>query len=185
MRILQVIFFISIWAVLFVSCNTSGTIDAPVGTSFKIDGAKEEVIKKFPDGKTQLSVFKDEKTNEKLAEIEFHPDGKTYLEKHFKGEKLNGESYSYYVDGKRWSLNTYKDGQYHGPWKAWWPNGSIRLEGKYENGIATGEWFFYHDNGKIDTRGFYNKGVKTGVWTSYNPEGTLVREVNYSLNDKP
>ncbi len=187
MMILRNLFVALIGILLFVSCNNSAnpTSSNPSGSSFKIDGAKEEIVKKFPDGKTQLAIFKDEKTNEKLAEVEFHPDGKTYLEKHFKGDQLDGESYSYYADGKPWSLNTYKDGQFHGPWKAWWPNGAIRLEGNYEFGVATGEWFFYHDNSKIDTRGFYNQGKKTGIWTSYNNEGKLVRETDYSAVTQP
>ena len=179
---------IALLGILFtVACGNSNNAKESNNPEaiFKIEGAKEEVLKKFPDGKSQLSVFKDEKTNEKIAEVEFHPDGKTYLEKHFKSEQLNGESYSFYPDGKQWSLNTYKDGQYHGRWKAWWPNGVIRLEGNYEFGVANGEWFFYHDNGKIDTRGFYHQGQKTGIWTSYNKEGGLVRETDYSAAKQP
>lgn len=163
------------------ACTDKPTVqNGTDATAFALPGTKEEVIKSFPDGKKQLAVYKDENTNEKLAEVEFHQDGKTYLEKHFKNDKLNGESYSYYPDGSKWSLNTYKDGQYHGPWKLWWPNGAVRLEANYENGLETGEWFFYHENGKIDTRGIYVAGKKTGVWTSYNPDGSLAKEIDYS-----
>lgn len=180
MNVFKHLVLLSLTITILAGCNTPENKVQQGSEEFKIDGAKEEILKKFPDGKTQLAVFKDETTNEKIAEVEFHPDGKTYLEKHFKADQLNGESYAYYADGKPWSLNTYKDGQFHGPWKTWWPNGNIRLEGNYIDGIASGEWFFYHDNGKIDTRGFYNNGAKTGIWTSYNREGTLVREIDYS-----
>jgi antitoxin component YwqK of YwqJK toxin-antitoxin module len=146
---------------------------------FSIKGAIERVDSTYADGGHRVSTFFDEKTNERIAYVKFHPSGHPYTDVRFKNNKRNGTSYSYHKNGQLWSVNTYKDDVYHGVWKIFHPNGKPRLEGNYVDGLEEGEWFYYHDNGQLDTRGFYKLGKKVGIWTSYDVSGKLIKEINH------
>lgn len=150
---------------------------APV--RFQIAGAVEQVVKKHPDGTPKVSIFLDEKTQSKIAEVEFHPNGKPKIDQRFVNDLRNGESWCYYADGKPWSLNTFADGLNHGPYKTWHENGQLYIQGQYIQGKESGEWFTYYANGALNTRGFYDNGQKVGVWYSYNLEGTMKREQDF------
>lgn len=143
-------------------------------------GAIEQVTATFPDGKNKAAVYFDEKSKQKLAELEFHPNGQPKIHKKFEQGILQGESWCYYEDGKPWSLNTFLNGEYHGTYKTWYPNGQLHQHGNYELGQPSGEWLSYYENGAIDTRGEYRNGQKFGIWSSYNLEGKLKREQDFS-----
>jgi antitoxin component YwqK of YwqJK toxin-antitoxin module len=149
---------------------------------FSLPGAREQVILKNDDGSPRLSVFVDEKTNIKVAEIEYHPNGQPKIHKHFENGILNGESWCYYEDGTPWSLNTFRDGKYDGPWKTWDQNGKLTMDAFYADGMPDGDWLTYYPTGQLNTRGFYHQGEKVGIWSWYNLEGKLVREKDYSKN---
>ncbi len=143
------------------------------------EGSVEQVTSTFPDGSSKTAVYYDEKSNKKLAELEFHPNGKPKIHKKFDQGILNGESWCYYDDGKPWSLNTYVNGEYHGIYKNWYPNGQLRQQGYYEKDLETGEWLKFYENGAIDTRGEFREGKQYGIWLSYNMEGKLMRQQDY------
>jgi len=147
--------------------------------AFSLPNTNEEVLLKHPDGTHHVSRYTDSSTGQKVAEVEFHPNGQPKIHKHFEQEVLQGESWCYYEDGKPWSLNTFKDGKYHGLYKTWHENGQLHISGQYIDGLEDGEWFTYYPNGQLNTRGIYKAGKKTGVWSSYNLEGTLKREQNF------
>jgi antitoxin component YwqK of YwqJK toxin-antitoxin module len=177
-------FFILFLLISFLgmACKDSPTAaPATSAVQFSIPNSTEQVVMTHPDGAHKYSVFTDDSTKKKVAEIEFHPNGQPKIHKHFENEVLNGESWCYYADGKPWSLNTFKDGVYHGSYKTWHDNGQLNIDGHYENGKESGEWFTYYANGMLNTRGIYSEGQKTGVWSSYNLEGTLRKEQDFSV----
>lgn len=143
------------------------------------EGSVEQVTSTFPDGNNKTVVYYDEKSNKKLAELEFHPNGQPKIHKKYEKGILNGESWCYYEDGKPWSLNTFENGEYHGTYKTWYSNGNLHQHGNYERGMPSGQWLSYYENGSIDTRGEYRDGKKFGVWSSYNLEGTLKRQQDF------
>ena len=176
--------FLLIQSCLVIALAACNEKPAPTNTqqdkiSFSIPNTTEEVILKHPDGTHHVSRFKDNATGEKVAEVEFHPNGQPKIHKHFEQEILQGESWCYYEDGKPWSLNTFRDGKYEGIYKTWFENGQLHISGQYINGLEEGEWFTYYQNGQLNTRGMYKQGKKSGLWTSYNLEGTLKREQNF------
>lgn len=183
MRLTKFCFLILLSAIFCFGCSES-TPPKPTSSTipFDIPNATEQVVMTHPDGSHKYSVFTDDSTHQKVAEIEFHPNGQPKIHKHFENEVLNGESWCYYPDGKPWSLNTFKDGAYHGDYKTWFENGQLNIDGHYLFGKETGEWFTYYANGMLNTRGMYNDGVKVGVWSSYNLEGSLRKEQDFSAS---
>ncbi len=173
--------FFSFLAIVLTCCNENKTPPATkAAVVFSIPNAIEQVVMSHPDGSHKFSVFTNTETKEKVAEIEFHPNGQPKIHKHFERDTLNGESWCYYEDGKPWSLNTFKNGVYDGIYKTWHDNGQLNIDGRYDNGKEEGEWFTYYSNGMLNTRGIYRNGEKTGVWSSYNLEGSLRREQDFS-----
>lgn len=172
--------FFLIVPIFFIACsekkNPEPTSNATV---FSIEGTKEQVVVAHDNGTHKLSYFFDERSGDKVAEIEFHPNGQPKIDKRFVNDTLNGESWCYYENGKPWSLNTFRNGRNHGPYKTWHENGQLYIDGQYTDGNEDGEWFTYYPSGQLNTRGMYRNGVKIGVWTSYNLEGTNKREQNF------
>jgi len=178
--------FILLVAVSFLiaSCSDPKPVDPKKeAIPFAIPGATEEVKQKHEDGTHKLSVFYKEGTQEKVAEVQFHPNGQPYINKRFERDTLNGESWSYYADGKPWSLNTFKNGRYDGIYRTWHDNGQLNIDGHYKDGVEDGEWFTYYPTGTLNTRGIYRNGKKSGVWSSYNLQGTLIREEDFTTAD--
>lgn len=148
-------------------------------TRFRLEGTVEQVVSKHADGAPKVSLFLDEKTNAKVARVEFHPNGQPKIDERFSNDVRQGESWCYYDDGKPWSLNTFNQGVNDGPYKTWHENGQLYIQGQYAAGKETGEWFTYYANGALNTRGFYADGHKVGIWYSYNIEGTMKREQDF------
>lgn len=166
---------------LLNACQEEKKSSLPPGVKpFELDGASEQVLLAFDNGSHKLSVFTDENSKQKIAEIEFHPNGQPKIHKRFENDSLNGESWCYYEDGKPWSLNTFKNGINDGPYQTWHENGQLYINGSYKNGKEEGEWFIYYPSGNLNTRGMYKDGAKVGIWSSYNLEGTMRREQDFS-----
>lgn len=175
--------------ICFLAATTMGCHDEKAKTEsvsakqFSIEGAKEQVVTSYENGVHKLSIYTDEKTDAKIAEVEFHKNGQPKINKHFENDSLNGESWCYYEDAKPWSLNTFKNGVNEGPYKTWHENGKLYIDGNYVNGKEEGEWLIYYDNGVLNTKGFYNNGEKVGLWLSYNREGIIKREQDFSKKE--
>ena len=167
---------------LFSSCKEKAPERKPPSdkVKFELPNTTEEVVKLHEDGSHKYSVFTDNDSKKKIAEVEFHPNGQPKIQKNFVNDTLNGESWCYYEDGKPWSLNTFKSGVYEGQYKTWHDNGQLNINGFYKEGKEDGEWFTYYPNGQLNTRGAYRNGEKVGVWSSYNMEGSLRREQDFS-----
>jgi antitoxin component YwqK of YwqJK toxin-antitoxin module len=177
-RSISVIFLV----LLLWSCGNQKNDDTPKKSEcFHIEGAKEQVVKTHGDGSPKVSVFYDEKTNAKVAEVEFHTNGQPKIDQRFINDQRNGESWCYYEDGKTWSLNTFKNGLNDGSYKTWHENGQLYIQGQYAAGKEIGEWFTYYANGALNTRGFYDQGQKVGIWYSYNLEGTMKRQQDFGV----
>lgn len=172
--------FISFLALMLCGCKSTPT-PAPVATVAlpQIADATAKVTESHPNGAPKKAVYTNNTSGSKVADMELYDDGKTYIDRRYNNDTLNGTSYSYYNNGKPWSMNSYKMGVYHGAYQLWWPNGQVRLTGQYIDGKEDGEWINFYDNGRIDTRGFYENGVKKEVWTTYNREGKLLKETKY------
>jgi antitoxin component YwqK of YwqJK toxin-antitoxin module len=167
-------------ALLWWGCNSSEVkSDAGQRKPFAIEGTVQQVVKTFPDGTVRSAVYVDEKSQQKVAEVEFHPNGQPRIDKRFVNDTLQGESWCYYENGSPWSLNTFLDGKNEGPYKTWHENGQLYIVGQYAQGLKTGEWLTYFANGTINTRGFYKDDQKIGIWNSYNLEGTMKREQDF------
>ncbi len=167
-------------ALLLIACNQGEQKPSISETKpFVIEGTAQQVIKTYPDGKVKSALYIHEKTQQKVAEVEFHPNGQAKIDKRFVNDTLQGESWCYYEDGKPWSLNTFKDGLNYGPYKTWHENGQLYIQGQFVEGRKTGEWFTYFSNGSLNTRGFYKEDEKVGIWNSYNLEGTMKREQDF------
>jgi antitoxin component YwqK of YwqJK toxin-antitoxin module len=159
---------------LLASCDRSKVKVEEKGPSpFFIAGTKQQVMSSFPDGKVKTALYIDSISSRKIAEVEFHPNGQAKIDKRFRNDTLQGESWCYYENGGPWSLNTFADGLNHGPYKTWHENGQLYIQGQ------TGEWFTYYANGSLNTRGMYQNDQKVGVWNSYNLEGTMKREQDF------
>jgi len=177
---MRCIVLITLLASLLASCDKPSTkVEAQAKEPFHIEGTTEQVINTFADGKIKAAIYVDSITSQKVAEVEFHPNGQPKIDKRFVNDTLQGESWCYYENGNPWSLNTFKDGLNHGPYKTWHDNGQLYIEGQYQNGLKSGEWFTYYANGGLNTRGSYNLDEKVGVWNSYNLEGTMKREQDF------
>jgi antitoxin component YwqK of YwqJK toxin-antitoxin module len=164
----------------FTSCEDSKKKQVePSKSTFKLEGTVEQVVSKHTDGTPKVSLFLDEKTNAKVARVEFHPNGQPKIDERFSNDVRQGESWCYYDDGKPWSLNTFNEGLNDGPYKTWHENGQLYIQGQYAAGKETGEWFTYYANGALNTRGVYVDGKKVGIWYSYNLEGTMKREQDF------
>lgn len=163
-----------------MACKNPGAPSTPnENEGYVIEGTVREVVKTFPDGAVKLAIYTDENSKKKVAEVEFHPSGSPKIDKRFRNDTLQGESWCYYENGNPWSLNTFKDGLNEGPYKTWHENGQLYIQGQFEKGLKTGEWFTYYSNGSLNTRGFYQNDEKVGVWNSYNLEGTMKREQDF------
>ncbi len=108
-------------------------------------------------------TIKSEKTYQKIEgkeqlvkEVQYHPNGKKYIEGEFKNELRTGHWVSYYDDGKLWS------------------------EGGFVNGESHGKRTVYHPNGKKYYEGSFDMGKRSGVWVFYDENGIKVKEVNYN-----
>lgn len=175
----QIIFSLTV-CFLLISCESSKvkSEDKQV-RPFTIEGTKQQIVSSFPDGKVKTANYIDSITLKKVAEVEFHPNGQAKIDKRFRNDTLQGESWCYYDNGSPWSLNTFEDGLNHGLYKTWHENGQLYILGQFEKGKKTGEWFTYFANGSLNTRGFYQNDEKVGVWNSYNLEGTMKREQDF------
>ena len=175
---------IILWALAIVAChNPKVKTNVNEDDDFAIEGTMREVVKTFPDGAVKLALFIDENSKQKVAEVEFHQNGSPKIDKRFRNDTLQGESWCYYENGNPWSLNTFKDGVNQGPYKTWHENGQLYIQGQFENGLKTGEWFTYYSNGTLNTRGFYQYDEKVGIWNSYNLEGTMKREQDFGTSN--
>jgi hypothetical protein len=164
----------------FAACGDSKPKESTASKGkFQLEGTVEQVVAKHSNGAPKVSLFLDQKTNAKVARVEFHPNGQPKIDERFSNDVRQGESWCYYDDGKPWSLNTFQQGVNEGPYKTWHDNGQLYIQGQYSAGKETGEWFTYYANGALNTRGFYVDGKKVGVWYSYNLEGTMKREQDF------
>ncbi|MFM7725245.1 MAG: toxin-antitoxin system YwqK family antitoxin [Flavobacteriales bacterium] len=178
MKSLAVVFLS--FMLLLASCDSDDNVStAAERKPFAIEGTVQQVTKTFSDGKVKSAVYRNEQNQQKVAEVEFHPNGQAKIDKRFVNDTLQGESWCYYEDGKPWSLNTFNNGLNDGPYKTWHENGQLYIQGQYENGLKSGEWFTYFANGSINTRGLYKNDEKVGIWNSYNLEGTMKREQDF------
>ena len=177
MRVVLLLFFFSVCMASCQNQDVKNSANEP--KKFSIEGAKQEVIKTYEDGKVRVAVYTDEKTQKKVAEVEFHPNGQAKIDKRFLNDTLQGEAWCYYENGSPWSLNTFERGVSQGAYKTWHENGQLYIQGQYENGVKSGEWFTYFANGQLNTRGFYKNDNKVGIWNSYNLEGTMKREQDF------
>jgi antitoxin component YwqK of YwqJK toxin-antitoxin module len=165
---------------LLLACNTNKVKpEEKASEPYRIAGTKQQVVKSFPDGKVKTAWYIDSISSQKIAEVEFHPNGRPKIDKRFVNDTLQGESWCYYDNGSTWSLNTFQNGLNHGPYKTWHDNGQLYIQGQFEHGLKTGEWFTYYANGSLNTRGYYHNDEKVGVWNSYNLEGTMKREQDF------
>jgi len=178
-------FFSLCLSLILLACNQPGVKPEVKGPRpFSIAGAKQQVLKSFPDGGVKTAVYVDSVSSQKIAEVEFHPNGQPKIDKRFVNDTLQGESWCYYDNGNPWSLNTFEGGLNHGVYKTWHENGQLYIQGQFEHGVKTGEWFTYYANGSLNTRGFYRNDEKVGVWNSYNLEGTMKREQDFGADKK-
>jgi antitoxin component YwqK of YwqJK toxin-antitoxin module len=130
---MQKLFYFFLALILFVSCSRTSV--------------KKE---KFDDGK-----IKSEKTYQKIdgkdqliKEVQFHPNGKKYIEGKYKDNLRNGYWASWYKDGKLWSEGEFVKGESHGKRTVYYPNGKKYYEGNFNMGKRTGIWMFYDEQGK-------------------------------------
>lgn len=182
---MRAVFFSLCLSMILVACDHSKVKQEEAGPRpFSIPGAKQQVLNSFPNGKVKTALYIDSLSTQKIAEVEFHPNGQPKIDKRFVNDTLQGESWCYYDNGSPWSLNTFEHGLNHGIYKTWHENGQLYIQGQFERGVKTGEWFTYYANGSINTRGFYQNDEKVGVWNSYNLEGTMKREQDFSTDKK-
>jgi uncharacterized protein len=141
---MQKFLFSALIAALLFACS------GPTIKKEKYDNGRIKSEKTYQkiDGKEQL-----------VKEVQYHPNGKKYIEGGFKNELRDGHWVSYYDDGKLWS------------------------EGGFVKGESHGKRTVYHPNGKKYYEGSFNMGKRSGVWVFYDENGNKVKEVNY--NTKP
>ena len=113
-------------------------------TLFEDGSVKSEKNFKTVDGKEELT-----------KEINFHPNGKKYIEGH------------------------YKDGLRDGYWASWYNDGQLWSEGNFKKDKSDGERTVYHPNGTLHYKGTFDMGKRVGVWTFYDEAGVKVNEINY------
>jgi antitoxin component YwqK of YwqJK toxin-antitoxin module len=173
-------FFVLLALFIFIACDQPQPKEtAASNPKFQLDGTIQQVVSKHADGSPKVSLFLDEKTNAKVARVEFHSNGQPKIDERFSNDVRQGEAWCYYDDGKPWSLNTFNQGLNDGPYKTWHENGQLYIQGQYAAGKENGEWLTYYANGALNTRGFYAEGKKIGMWYSYNLEGTMKREQDF------
>jgi antitoxin component YwqK of YwqJK toxin-antitoxin module len=177
---MRAFFLLLVVALFLASCDSKKPAKGTNSLKpFSIDGAKQQVVQSFPDGKVKTAIYIDSATQKKVAEVEFHGNGQPKIHKRFLNDTLQGESWCYYENGSPWSLNTFENGLNQGPYKTWHENGQLYIQGQFEHGQKTGEWFTYYSNGQLNTRGLYKNDEKVGVWNSYSLEGKMKREQNF------
>lgn len=127
-----------------IACNQTN-----VKTTLFEDGSvKSEKTYKTVNGQEQIT-----------KEISFHPNGKKYIEGH------------------------YKDGLRDGYWASWYNDGQLWSEGNFKQDKSDGERSVYHPNGTLHYKGTFNTGKRVGIWTYYDETGVKVNEINY--NESP
>lgn len=112
--------------------------------------------------KYENGTIKSEKTFERI-------DGKEHLVKEVQ----------YHPNGKKYIEGGYKDDLRDGFWASWYDDGQLWSEGEFRNGKSHGRRTVYHPNGQKYYEGTFDMGKRTGVWVFYNEEGLKIKEVNY------
>ncbi len=129
---MQKFFFSALIIALLISCS------GPTVKKEKYDNGKVKSEKTYQkiDGKEQL-----------VKEIQYHPNGKKYIEGGYSNELRDGHWKSYYEDGKLWSEGDFLKGESHGKRTVYHPNGKKYYEGNFDMGKRSGLWVFYDEDG--------------------------------------
>ena len=120
------------------------------------DGQKSKVISSYDNGQPAKVRYYD-KGGQCIREVEYHEDGKLYMEGGIKNNLRDGEWTSYFPDGKVQSKGYYENGIRLGKALVYYENGNLWMEGLYSNDKMCGEWIIYDEQGYEIGRPFYGE----------------------------
>lgn len=120
--------------------------------------------------------------NNNTVEKETYEDGTIKSQKTYKTNKEDKElikEIQYHPNGKKYIEGNYKENQRDGYWASWFEDGQLWSEGNFVMGKSDGKRTVYHPNGKLYYEGVFNMDKRVGVWKFYSEAGDLVNEIDY------
>ncbi len=111
-----------------------------------------------------------------------HPGGTPKVVGIYSG-KIKTMEIKYYENGQKETEGCYTEKlERQGKWTAWFESGKIWSECEYKNGLKEGKSSVYYENGQKRYEGNYQNDTTIGLWKFWNESGTLLKEMNYSVN---
>ncbi|MCU0433134.1 MAG: tetratricopeptide repeat protein [Bacteroidia bacterium] len=121
-------------------------------------------------------------TGQRLAVIEYHPNGSKAAEGELVNNLREGE-WKFFREEGGWleSKFEYKRGLRDGASTTYHANGRIESKGDYKDDMRHGFFKFFHSNGQLSSKGWYQYDERQSEWVSYNGGGVMTGK-QYFLN---
>jgi uncharacterized protein len=121
-------------------------------------------------------------TGQRLAVIEYHPNGSKAAEGELVNNMREGE-WKFFREEGGWLESKYefKRGMKDGPATTYHANGRTESKGEYKEDMRHGFFKFFHSNGQISSKGWYQYDERQSEWTTYNGGGVLTGK-QYFIN---
>jgi len=162
-RTIIILFFLSIFSVIFISCNKNEVPESQLEM-------RDTLI--YKKGSSEPFTGREKaKVQDKIIEYDV-----------VNGVK-NGEFKLYQADGTLEMSGQIENNKNVGKWQYFYPSGELESEGNFVNNNPEGMWVWYYPSGKLKEEGSYIKGKRIGLWKQYDEQGKLLDEKNFELND--
>ena len=149
--------FISLSALIFFSCHTSG---------IEISKNSEYLLRK-----NGITFFKGLKFTGVLRDT--YSDGLPKSLTSFKMGIRHGYLKEWFSNKKLKSIKTYHSGKSVGVQKGFWDSGGKRYLYRYKNGVQHGTQFEWHQNGQLARKSTMRDGQLNGIQKGWREDGDI------------
>jgi antitoxin component YwqK of YwqJK toxin-antitoxin module len=144
--------------------------------------ATEVVPNVLGDGKVEREVarYSDNSFAANGFYKEYYPNGKVFIDGHFRKGRQDGEWKYYFDNGQVNRKMSFKDGKPNGSWEVFRADGTLAAKRGFKDGKRDGEWTKYDDTGKKPlSEEHYVAGTEDGVWKTWFPNGQQKQQVGF------
>jgi antitoxin component YwqK of YwqJK toxin-antitoxin module len=139
----------------------------------------------YEDGKTirierELAIYSDNSFEADGIYREFYPNGKPFVEGHFREGLQDGEWTYWFENGQQNRKSSFNKGKLNGTWEVFRADGTLAAKRSFKDGQRDGEWINYDDSGKQKVaEEHYAAGKQDGVWKTWHPNGQLKQQAAF------
>ncbi len=151
---------------------------------------RETLKEKFDDDKSlrverEIARYSDNTFAADGKYLEYHPNGKPFIEGQFRAGRHEGLWTYYFENGQVNRKATYRNGKLDGTWDVFRADGTLAAKRGFKDGLRDGEWITYDTTGKQPlSEEHYVTGKEDGVWKSWYPNGKQKQQASFKLGQR-